>query len=84
MWIPLHRQPSFASVVGRKRKSETANNSVFLDQPITKKLHEKNVILGDLEIGHSCMQGYRAHMEDDYIITPMGIDDHVLVAIMDG
>ncbi len=84
MWIPMHRRPSFAHVA-KKRKTGPPNNGVFLDEPVLDKLNEVNVVLHDMEIGHSSMQGYRAHMEDQHIIDSMtDMADHILVSIMDG
>jgi serine/threonine protein phosphatase PrpC len=44
-----------------------------------------NTVLNKLEIGHSSIQGYRPHMEDQYVAQLLdGLEDHVLVAVMDG
>lgn len=89
MWIPLSRRPSFA--VSRKPKYETdelgMNNggSHLLTKPLTDKIKSFNVHLGNTEIGHSSMQGYRNSMEDACIAVEMtDLADHVLVAILDG
>lgn len=86
MWIPLHRQPNFAARKKQKVEDDGASN-FFLNKPNTKKLHRENVHLvnNTIEVGHSSMQGYRTHMEDERIISKMTVlHDHVLVAIMDG
>jgi NOL1/NOP2/fmu family ribosome biogenesis protein len=82
MWLPMHKRPSFAS------KSRKAKPSIdfqqLLKKPKLEKLNNENVIVNGLEIGHSSMQGYRPHMEDEYIIESMTLPDHVIIAILDG
>eukprot|EP01038_Epipyxis_sp_PR26KG_P014457 gene14457-19403_t len=78
----MHLRPSFAQPKRRK----LTNTSAFqlLKTPLTEKLNCETVISNGMEIGHSSMQGYRVHMEDEHIIDTMSLDDHNLVAIMDG
>lgn len=68
----------------QKRKPRFAP-SIFLPYPATEELHRENATFGDIEIGHSCMQGWRSHMEDQYIIDQfMELPDHLIVAVFDG
>jgi hypothetical protein len=85
MWLPMHRRPSFAYTQGNKRRRANYTNPYqLLNTPRTEKLNLENKIFHGLEVGHSAMQGYRVHMEDEHIIQDMSLDKHVLVAIMDG
>ena len=87
MWVPYHRRPSFAYYnKGSKREAnEEGIESNFLHEPKTEKLHCKNIVINDLEIGHASMQGYRFSMEDEHIIDSMSLlPDHTFVAILDG
>jgi len=86
MWIPYHRQPHF-SAYKKPRILEDATSSFFMSKPNTTKLHREHVKFHNdtIEAGHSSMQGYRVHMEDERIIDKMtDLEDHVFVAIMDG
>jgi hypothetical protein len=84
MWLPYHRLPRFSAQ--KKRKVDDSQSSFFLSEPNTRKIHRENLSFNDsIEVGHSSMQGYRVHMEDERIIDKMTeLNDHVLVAIMDG
>lgn len=85
MWRPLHKCPSFATPRKRQREEEPANDSAFLDEPLTEKLNLENVNINGFEIGHASMQGYRVNMEDEHIIDQMtSLKDHTFVAVMDG
>ncbi len=85
MWVPIHRRPSFALSRKRKQIEEPSYPSPFLTEPVTDHLKCENVTLNGLEIGHACMQGLRVSMEDEHIIEGLdSLDDHVLVAVMDG
>lgn len=84
MWLPFHRQPHFS--VQKKRTPDENGSPFFMSKPNTRKIHRENVLFnGTIEAGHSSMQGYRVHMEDERIIDSMTeLSDHILVAIMDG
>lgn len=87
MWIPLHRQPSFASKSNKAKKenSELDPMAHLMKNPNTEKLQCENVEVNGMNIGHASMQGYRVSMEDEHIIeTFESLPDHTLVAIMDG
>ncbi len=79
MWLPFHKRPS----IYRDTKFE---HPFLLSKPKTKKLHGENIVTASgIEIGHSCMQGYRKTMEDQYVIEEFAdLEDHTLVSIMDG
>lgn len=63
----------------------TEISSYFLHRPRLEKLCPMNTILNKIEIGHSSIQGYRPHMEDQYVAQTLDdLEDHVLVAVMDG
>ena len=84
MWAPLHRRPTFASPK-KKQKVEEQPPSAFLSEAKTEKLNCENVDVNGLEVGHASLQGYRVSMEDEHIIDKMdSLEDHTLVAIMDG
>ncbi len=60
-------------------------SNFFLSRPKTDKLDTENVLLNEMELGHSAMQGLRVSMEDKHIISCVkSLPDHTLVAIFDG
>lgn len=41
--------------------------------------------MSGMEVGHSCMQGFRCHMEDKHIVSQFkDLPDHTLLAVLDG
>ena len=77
----MHRRPSFAQ---KKRSRQQFSDPAFIDEPKLDRLQGYNTALNGMEIGHSSIQGYRAYMEDEYVINRFTLADHTVVAIMDG
>jgi len=87
LWVPIHQRPYFnlRRRIRRNPRFIEEAPSIFLPQPVTEKLHCRNEVFNNIEVGHSCMQGYRVSMEDQFIIdTFTDLPDHNLLAIMDG
>lgn len=82
----MHQRPSL--YMRRKRRQPRLVQevpSIFLNVPETEELHRENLTFGDIEIGHCAIQGWRANMEDQFIIDNFSdLKDHIIVAIMDG
>jgi len=88
-WIPYHLGPSFKRYKKRKidNDDDDMNTSMgfLLPHPKTDLIDNENVVINNLEIGHSSMQGYRVNMEDAHVIEEFtGINDHTLVGVFDG
>lgn len=97
MWVPLHR--SISSPQKRKRRIDTSPGAGmgpgFRSSPLTGPLHHVDVPVSAVGagahagrssmVGHSSIQGWRASMEDKYIIDDLtSIPKHSLVAVFDG
>jgi len=86
-WLPLHIGPSFKRYKKRKTDNDDMNTSMgfLLPHPKTDIIDNENVIINNLEIGHSSMQGYRVNMEDAHIIEEItSAKGHTLVGVFDG
>ena len=86
-WMPYHLGPSFKRYKKRKIDNDDMNTSMgfLLPYPKTDLIDNENVVINNMEIGHSSMQGYRINMEDAHVIEEFtGINDHTLVGVFDG
>jgi serine/threonine protein phosphatase PrpC len=88
MWAPIHMRTFLKT---RKRQYGNYGNyidempSIFLPAPLIEEIEPVNKFLSSLEIGHCSIQGWRVHMEDQFVIDSFtDLNDHILVAIMDG
>lgn len=86
MWLPYHRRPNPSSLYKRRARKDDEEEipGFLLKHPKTEILHPENKKFGNIEIGHASMQGFRVGMEDDYVIDELSLNDHLIVAIMDG
>ncbi len=68
MWKPWNKHPSFNTEKRSKKNDERSMliASGLLGEPKMDRVDGENVVIGDLEIGHSSMQGYRPSMEGSH------------------
>jgi len=89
-WLPLHIGPSFKRYRKRKNNDENEDDlnksyGYLLPHPKTDIIDGENIIINDIEIGHSSMQGYRIHMEDAHTIEEItSIKNHTFIGVFDG
>lgn len=78
MWSPVSRR------LHPLRQTRSPAASPASPTPATHKLHQTAVPLCGRVAGHSSMRGWRPHMEDAFLMEPLKLHGHCLLAVFDG
>lgn len=82
LWRPLHKYPLF-----HEKKNQSIDikiPSCFLSKPRTRILSPLLFKFPQMTVGHASMQGFRVAMEDNFLVSPLSIEEHYIVGVMDG